>query len=387
MTPIAPKNLLRRTTLALAALAAAWIVFPASAANITLGGSSAGEHCVYTGTTVDPSGNVTVMCSAQAAGGLIGTATTPSTSTGTPIAYISGVPAQLPLSSSISPWVPTNVYITLTAAQTSGTTINYNIAGTGCYMNGIQPPGSGAVTIAAGQTQSAGIGLMATSAGTICSLGITSVSPSSNATFNPSTATTQPSYVNIPVSTTLGGGSSPTPTGTTGGGVPTVSGCPTPAAGTTTYVFPASPGQRVDNNGFSNFVLPNGAIGAVKLPNTVNGHSSGQVQLTYSPFTASTQTLVEISISKCPGVIDNTGGTLTGAAPSCYFSSFTSADATVDWMGKLISGVSTVGKCMALESDGIPYYANIRYTYDPSGCLYSSGQGCGEQLQWNDRAP
>ena len=407
-------NLLRRTAVALAAIAASLASVSALAGAVTF---SSGETCPYSGMAVDPAGNVSVTCSSPATGGGIGTTSstgggTTTGSTGTPTVYISNATTQLPLSAAAdgvngdapaSSAVPTPVYMVRTNSSTGDIVVNYNISGTGCWVNGFPPPATGAVTLSGTSLQSQSIGLVATYPGSICSIGIISIAPAASGTVpvltvQGATGAQQPNHVDIPVSLTLGGGSSTGSTGgtggtggtTSGGSVPSVSGCPAPDPTTAMYTFPTVPGQHVNNNTFGSFVLPSGAIGSLPLPATINGHASAQVQLTYSVYTASTQTNVEISVSRCPGVIDPTGA-LTGMNPAvCYFASFTSADATVDWYGKLVDGVTSAstGKCMALEtgqpgSNG-PYYANIRYTYTSAGCPYGT---CGEMLQWNDRTP
>lgn len=365
-----PKSLLRRTAVALAAAAALLISIPASAANVTFSGASAGETCAYASMSVDPAGNVVVSCSAQATGGLIGSGGTPPP----PPPPATG-PDTFTLSAPVST-VATNGTFTAVITRTgvhSTTDVGLNIAVIGaCSSTAAAVGGGGSIVAHPTDNGPFSIPVVAGATGGTCTIlfnvgyggGVPGGSTQLNITVGASTT---------PVST---------PTGTNPG---PVAGCPAPDASMTSYVFPATPGQRVDNNGFSFFVLPPNAVGTLPLPKTLSGQSGGQVQLTYGTYTASTQTLVEISISKCPGVIDNTGGSLTGSNPACYFSSFTAADAQVDWVAKLINGATvSASKCMALESNGT-FYANIRYTYTTSGCTYGGGNGCGEQIQWNGR--
>ena len=167
---------------------------------------------------------------------------------------------------------------------------------------------------------------------------------------------------------------------------PAVAGCPTGANGTVMAAFPGTSGTHVSNDGSPSgyWLQPTGVITAMQLPSLPSGYASGSVQMTYGSHTPGGTTLYEISISRCPGIIDTTGAS-TGAGPYCYFGSSNPTSLSIVWFARNSSTYGALGTlpakgyCVADETQG-PWYANLRYTY--STCAYGPGN-CGEQLQWN----
>jgi hypothetical protein len=150
--------------------------------------------------------------------------------------------------------------------------------------------------------------------------------------------------------------------------------------------FPSTSGAHVTNDGTPNgyWLQPTGVITAMQLPSLTAGYASGSVQMTYGSRTPAGTAMYEISISRCPGLIDPTG-TSTGAGPYCYFGSSNPTSLSLVWFARSSSTYGALGTlaakgyCVADETQG-PWYANLRYTY--STCAYGPGN-CGEQIQWN----
>jgi hypothetical protein len=129
--------------------------------------------------------------------------------------------------------------------------------------------------------------------------------------------------------------------------------------------------------------MPSGTIGAARLPVLPDWAASGQVivaETTSSPRAA----VIEVSITKCRGVIDTTGG-------ACYLRSTNGSLTNATWLQRTPSygswtdsNAATLaaqsGLCMAYASTG-SFYVNMRYTYD-GGQNCTLGV-CGFVSQWN----
>jgi hypothetical protein len=123
-----------------------------------------------------------------------------------------------------------------------------------------------------------------------------------------------------------------------------------------------------------------GQIVAIKLPGT-GSRASSQVSFGESAGGAYTPqpVTVEISINKCPGVID------TDYNNFCNVRSTNGNFNAITWLSKAYStinasNVALYGYCWAGEA-GTQYYVNSRWTY--SSCAFGA-QVCGFAIQYND---
>jgi hypothetical protein len=313
-------NLLRRTAAVFSAVAAICIAAPAAAqGTVSL---SSGGSCTYSGMSIAPNGNVVVTCQTTAAG--------------QPGSLSLNGPTSLTVGSSGS------VSVSRSGGGTGATNVAISASG-GCTLS--------TSSVAFGDNDQAVKALTVTapsSAGS-CTIAISSSGPAtlgspSSLTIAVTSATTQP-----PPST---------------GNCPAVPG----DAQATTLV-----------KGGRNFLkLGPSQIGYAPLPSTASNWSSGQIKLSEtsnSPDPAVT----EISISKCPGVIDTT--------PGCYARSPFKNLNDLTWMERPSQGVdnpttaAAFGICYAAASQG-QWYVNVRYTYN--GC--SLAGGCAFNISWSDGA-
>ncbi len=340
-----PQSLLRRTAAAVAATAGLLLAMPASALNMALPGGQTCTMSTNNAITVAPDGSLVLTCSSLSG------VPPPPPPPATPTVYITA-PTQFPLNTSITPWVPTNVYMTATVAPTADLTVAYNIGGSGCYANGQNPPATGTTVIPANATQSAGIGIMATAAGSICSIGIISLTPSTTFTTTGQTGGTMPSHVDVPVAMTVGAPPPPPPP-PPGGTIPAgPSTCASPAPGTTMATLPSpfvngAPITQLASSGqVLSFPLQN--LSAINKQN-------GQIALGESPIagTPSPYTLTA-SISPCPGVITQTPGNLCD-----YFASATNGS-TFQWANSQ-TAANNNGVCY--QPDSPQLYFNVQWTY------------------------
>src|SRR6185437_2932530 len=138
MTQPQTKSLLRRTAVAIAAVAASLFTLPVSALTMSLPG---GGTCTTPNIQTQPDGSLSLTCGTATGG----TPTPPPT----PAVYIVNTYSQLPLSASASgvdgdppaaSATIANVFIARSNASTGDITVGYNISGTGCYANGFPQP-------------------------------------------------------------------------------------------------------------------------------------------------------------------------------------------------------------------------------------------------------
>ena len=155
--------------------------------------------------------------------------------------------------------------------------------------------------------------------------------------------------------------------------VPVVQGCP---SATPDVVFATLSGK-------GNPLLQrqrSGQVMFIELPGTSPGRSSGQVTFGESAGAAYTPQPVtlEISISKCPGVIDSDYGNF------CNLRSTNGTYNSITWLSRASPGFNSgnanlMGLCWA--GDPQNYYINARWTY--SSCAFGVAT-CGFAIQYND---
>ncbi len=315
-------DLLRRTAVAFAAVAGFMFAGNAAAqSSVTLtGGVSA--TCQYSSMSVQPNGNVAVTCAG--------------TVTGDPGVFTLNVNNAATVGTALTATVNRSV------GTTGAVNLTYSITGAGC--TGASGPINFADTSNTGQTF----------------------------TVNPIAVGTCTVSLSNPTSGVLG-----TPNQTTvtvaaaGGGGGTVDGCP------------AVPTDVVDStliqSGLNILRLNSGRIAALPLPAVNAVRNSGVVKLGETTVSPSGSTTIEMTISKCKGVIDPT--LVSGA---CYLRSTQGNLNSMTWIGKSVAGVTPavadmMGWCLALQSDNVQKYVNVRFSY--SSCTYAP---CGFAIQWTD---
>lgn len=148
---------------------------------------------------------------------------------------------------------------------------------------------------------------------------------------------------------------------------------------------PAVSGGVIDStliySGLNILRMGSGAVAALPLLPVRDGRKSAQAQLGETT-TSPDPVTIEMSISRCKGQIESTAG--SPLAPGCMVKSQQRNFNTIVWIGKPYPGVDQAtadrrGWCIAYESDGVPRYVNVRYTY--SNCQY---QPCGFAIQGQD---
>lgn len=327
MSTTSNSKLLRRTAVALAAVAGFAVLLPAFAQSGILRKSTGESICNYTDMRVTPSGGITVTCE--------GTTTPPPTPPPAGESFsITSSPASLAATASGL------VLVTRVNGTNSVAAINYTISG-GCS------PANGTFWIG---TERATEGFLVTApggGGGSCTATLNSVNVGALAT--PSSAT-----ISI-----------------TGGTTPVQPGCAAPPNDVLDFELKLS--------GADILRMGSGRIAAAVLPKVsdTRGSSSGKIifgEATIAPRAAA----VEISVTRCRGVIDTNGG-------HCYMRSTNVAFMKMEWIEQPIWGASTdnianiYGLCKAFQADG-PFYVNVRYSYSPSDCQWGD---CGLVNQWN----
>lgn len=312
-------SLLRRTFVVLAAALALGAVSDAHAqGKVKLTGASGKDECAYSSMSITPDGSVTVQCS--------GTTPPPPPPPPTVETYVMST-------GSMTASPHTVVEFAVVRSGPEGTTfgatvVNFSYSGAGCAITGTYP-----VTFAAGQMTSP---IQAPiSAGGTCAA--TLVTPASPAVLG------SPSTITI----TVVGGTPPPP--------PPPAGCPTTPEDmlTATFVGLGNPIMQMQRSG---------QVVAIKGPN-FDGRISGQVSLGESAGGAYTPQPVtlEISINKCPGVID------TDYANQCNLRSTNGNYNSITWLTQpyqTITGANAniYGLCWLGDSGG-QFYINARWTY------------------------
>jgi hypothetical protein len=311
-------KLLRRTAILIGAASALVLGLPAAAqGTATLVGAS-GTTCTYSQMTVQPNGNISISCN---------------NTSGNPTVGLSG-PSTLTVGG------PAGTYQITRNGDTAAITVNYSVTGGGC----VNVP-STAVAIGASATS----GSFTVSPGTLAGSCIVAITP-------PATYVANPSTVAVNVSGSVSG-------------PPPPSGCPTPQAGYQLQTLGWSPNPlelRLDSGVIASFPIPAPNTSKVSVRMT-----QGQQQM--SPGDG----ISEMSISKCPGVIDTTN-------TSCYSktqngNNYTvSPDAFTKGVYSFTSQTTLAYRgCWAPASEG-QWYVNVRWTYANS-CY---GLACGYSMQW-----
>lgn len=346
-------HLLRRTAVALAAVAGFSIAANSQAAVITLTNAN-GNSCSYSSMSVAPDGSFNVTCT----GGTTTTPTTPTTpSCQTTNTCTSGGAFTFSQSTASA---PANAQLALFINRSGGTgAVNVPITFTGsCTYNGAPQV---TATFADGQNV---LGFYAsTGAAGTCSVGFGAPSMVSGTVDNPPTASGT-----IAVTVGNGGGSTlpPPPSGT----------CPTGFTAPTDAI-PMTLGG-LGNPLFA--MAHSGQVVTIPLPDTAAGASSGVVAFGESAGGAYTPQPVTlyISINKCPGYVD------TDQSNRCNITSTNGNYNSVTWMSKAYGAINTAqaannrGYCWA--ADGGKYYVNTRWTY--SSCAFGA-QVCGFSIVQN----
>ncbi len=308
-------KLLRRTLILIGAASALAVGLPAAAqGTATLVGAS-GTTCTYSQMTVQPNGNISISCN---------------NTSGTPTVGLSG-PSTLTVGGAAG------TYQISRSGDTAAINVNYSVTGVGCIS------ASNSVAIGASATSGSFTVSPGTSAGS-CIVAITA----------PSGYDANPSSVAVNVSVVAG---------------PPPSGCPTPQPGykAMTMGWSSTPLElRMESGVIASFPIPAPNTSKVSVKMT-----QGQQQMSPGDGTS------EMSISKCPGVIDTTNAscysttqngnnfTVSRDAYTRGIYSFTS-QATVAWRG-----------CWAPSSEG-QWYVNVRWNYANS-CFGLAG---GYSMQW-----
>lgn len=334
-------SLLRRTFFVLATALALGAVSEAQAqGKVKLSGASGKDECSYSSMSITPDGSVTVQCS--------GTSEPPPPPPPPP-------PVETYAMAASGMNAPANTTAQVSAVRTGPTgsvfaaaTLYYWYTGNGCQWSNV-----GAANFAAGQT-SANIPAPVTTEGTTCT--VTLAAPAS------------PAVLGSPNSTTI------TVTApTTRPGPIANANCPTG------FVAPENMtgGTLL---GFGNPLIAmqkSGQVMSIPLPN-LNGLRTGQLTFGESTTAATPQPVtLEISINKCPGLIDT-------APSSCNLRSTMSSYNSITWFAKAYSVITDTasanlrGYCWAGDAD--QYYVNARWSYQ--SCPFGA-QVCGFSVQYN----
>lgn len=331
MSPYQP-SLLRRTAVALAAVAGFFISTGTQAATVTLSGAT-GNSCTYSTMAVQPDGSFSVQCLAS---------TTP-----TPGALSLSQP---PASVVPGATVALSAFRSGTSGAVSGT---FTVSGAGCTNT------SGTVSWADADANAKPISVAALVSGS-CTIALSA--PTGGATLG------TPSSVSF---TVVQATPSPTP-----GPTPSAS-CP---AG---YSVPANlleaslggPGNVLLQMQGSNQVV------SIPLPDAQPGYATGQIAFGESAGGAYTPqpVTINITISKCKGYID------TDTSNRCNLVNTNGNYNAITWFAQPYSIITDAasandrGYCWAPKSDG-PWYVNARWTY--SSCAFGAA-ACGFAIQQN----
>jgi hypothetical protein len=239
------------------------------------------------------------------------------------------------------------VTITRNLGNTGDATVYYSIAG-GCS------PANGEATFLNAGPQSKTFSMTAMSAAGTCTVTLTANS-GAGAIGSPAA---------LPVSISAATSPLPSP--------PTGAGCPTPPNDVLDFDLKLSGADRL--------MMGSGRIAAAVLPIISATRNSFSGQIIFSEGTTTPRSgVIEISVNKCRGVIDQNGGL-------CYTSVANFSFMKLEWVEKAIWGarqqqLSDIYKtCNAFIENG-PFYVNVRYTYSAADCTY--GGPCGYTNQWN----
>jgi hypothetical protein len=317
---IAHTTLFRRTLAVLGSAAAMLAAAPSLGQGTAtmVGGTTS---CPYTTMTVAPNGNITINCGAA---------------NDTTATFILTAPASLTVGGAVG-----NALVSRSGGPNVSLTVNYSASGA-CSTTG-----TGALTFAlVGGTQS--IPLTPAAAAGTC---IVSITPPATHAVSPSSGS-----VSIPVTTGGGGGPEPIP------------GCPAPQAD-----------YKLVNLGWSSapseLRMATGVIASFPIPAPRTTKSS--VRLSQGQVAVSPGGISEFSISKCPGVINTSGGSCYKSVPAGNYTNapdaYTKPVGTWDSQAEFDSRLS----CWAPAAEG-QWYVNVRWTYTTTNCPY----GCGYSLQW-----
>jgi hypothetical protein len=338
-------TLLRRTTMALAAVGFGFAAVGAQAQQVRLQSGSNYAECPSSTMSVTPNGTVTVTCSGSINAS---TGTTPTPGLPTFSLSTSG--------GTISAGSPAAVSVSRGAVADGTYTVGYSVAGAACAT-----PGNYALSFPGGSLGSQQVpqsGTLSTAAaGTQCTVTITSAG--GGTIGSPGIAT----Y-------TIGGSNNPGPT------VP--AGCAASPAGMLTFQFAD---RYLHNEGFLTVAGQPGPVFSVPLPLLPTSAFRGQLVWMPSPRvnTPAENGRVEWSISKCPGQITLDPSDMCNFAGDMTYNSR-------NWIPRPIGSITSkeaargIGACWAPESEGT-WYLNARYT-SPTGCPYGATL-CGINWQWN----
>lgn len=322
-------NLLRRTAVAFAAVAGFMVAGHAAAQSITLTGATT-NTCAFSTMNVQPNGNISVACT---------NAPPPPPPTPGPGTFSLSGPSALAFSASAT------YTVTRSGGNTGNSTISYSMQG-GC-------------TISTSSLFFPDQGLTSNT--------FTVTAPASTATcvvamYPPAGAGSlgSPTRIDIAVS------SAPPPP------PPPPPGCAAPPPDVLDFDLKLSGADRL--------IMASGRIASAILPGVkTNGGVSNSGQIVFGESTISPRAAtVEISVTKCRGVIDTNAG-------FCYLRSPNPTFLKREWIETPIWGASTDSVAQAYElckaylTDG-PFYVNVRYTYSPGDCQYGN---CGFVEQWN----
>ena len=333
---IAYTKLLRRTLATLGAGITLAASHPAlSQGTVTL---STGQSCQYSQMTVQPNGSISVTCV---------------TSTPTAATFSVSAPASLAVSTTSS------FSVSRSGGPAASLTVNYSVTGASCTNT------SGSLTFAqGGAAQTVGLTTNATAGS--CVVSITA----------PAGHTASPGSANISVTSTTTPPVDPPPAG-----------CPAPASD---YKYQTmdkwrslTPNQvATEWNSVDQLRLNSGQIATYDAINVPNA-GSVVVVLTQGQQAATPQpVLTEMSVSKCPGVIDTSvaacymRGTFinNNQSPRLYRGPVQVAPGIV-WDSQAKLGYRG---CYAPQNE--KWYVNVRWTF--ASCPYGVGQ-CGFSMQWS----
>jgi hypothetical protein len=330
-----PYQLLLRRTIAVVATAMALGATAEAQAQgkVKLSGAQ-GNECSYSSMSITPDGSVTVVCS--------GTSTPP------PPPVDNSIPGTFSMSSAAMN-ATANTTPQVPVVRTGGGlafTVYYWFTGSGCKQTTV-----GALNFATG-VMTAYLPAPVGAADTTCTVNLGQ--PAAPAALGSQKTTTI---------TVVAGSTTPPP----------VSGCP---AG---FVPPADmSGMTLTGMGQPLIAMQkSGQVLSIPLPN-LGGLATGQVTFGESSTAATPQPVtLEISINKCPGLIDT-------SSTSCNLKSTMSSYNSITWFAKAYSIITDAasadkkGYCWA--GDSSQYYVNARWTYQ--SCPFGA-QACGFAVQYN----
>ena len=336
---IAYTKLLRRTLATLGAGIILAASHPAlSQGTVTLSGAT-GNSCSYSQMTVQPNGSISVTCV---------------TSTPTAATFSLSAPASLAVSTT------STFSVSRSGGPVDSLTVNWSVSGGSCTAN------TGSLTFAQGGAPQA-VGITTNAIVGSCVVSITA----------PSGHQVAPGSATI----TVGSSAPPPPP-------PPPTGCPAPPSD---YKYQTmdkwrslTPNQvATEWNSVDQLRMTSGQIATYDAINVPNPASSAVVVLTQGQQPATPQpVLTEMSVSKCPGVIDT-------SVAACYMrGTFINNNQSPRLYRRPVQVTSTLvwdsqaklgyRGCWAPESE--KWYVNVRWTF--ASCPYGVGQ-CGFSMQWS----